>query len=222
VNNVLVVAVHPDDETLGCGGTLLRHAAEGDTINWIIVTEMTANEGYSDEEMLIREEQIKKVAGAYNFTSVVRMGIPSTKVDCVPKSELVNKMSQVISDIRPGILYIPFHADVHSDHRLVFEACCSATKTFRSPYIRQILMMETISETEFAPPLCMNTFMPNYFVDISRFLESKMVIVEMYSEQIAEHPFPRSFESMKARAILRGAQADMQYAEGFMLIKQIV
>ena len=146
-NIVLVIAVHPDDETLGCGGTLLKHKASGDEVHWLICTTIDKTNSYYKT----REDELKRVADAYEFSSVNNLRLKTMQVDEYGMSSLVDKISNVINTIKPNIIYLPFKGDVHSDHRKIFEASYSCTKSFRYPFIKKIYMMEILSETEFAP-----------------------------------------------------------------------
>ncbi len=157
----------------------------------------------------------------YDFDTVSRLNIPAMKADQQPLSALVGKISQVFQEIRPDTIYLPFHSDVHSDHRVLFDAAYSCTKGFRYPFIRQILMMETLSETEFAPATQDRAFSPNLFLDISDYLEKKLEIMRVYKSEVGQHPFPRSEEAIRAKAFLRGAVAGCHYAESFVLLKEI-
>ena len=117
-NKVLIVAVHPDDETLGCGGTLLKHRAIGDQIHWLICTSINKN----DDHYKSREKEIEQVSMLYDFTSVNNLYLKSARVDEYSISDLVKKISKVIKKDKPNIIYLPFKGDVHSDHRKIFEA----------------------------------------------------------------------------------------------------
>lgn len=218
---VIVVALHPDDETLGCGGTILKHKDNGDKVHWLICTEVKESDGFSEQVVENRNLEIDKVAGLYDFNSVVRLGLSTMKVDEYSVSELISLVSKVFSALKPTTLYLPFKGDVHSDHRYMFGALYSCTKVFRYPYIKQIYMMETLSETEFALSTKGDSFIPNVFIDISEYLARKKEIMRIYESEIAKHPFPRSERNIEALAILRGATSGYEYAESFMLLKQI-
>ena len=218
--NVLVVAVHPDDETLGCGGTLLRHKADGDKTFWLVVTSMKKSQGYSNKQIAIRKNQMEKVAQCFGFADIKNLGISAGEVDNVSTAELVQKFSQAIERIQPTIIYLPFINDVHSDHRTSFYAAFSATKWFRHPSIRKIYMMEIQSETDFAVGINSQTFAPNYFVDISEQLKEKIKIAKLYESEFGDHPFPRSTKNIEALASIRGATSGFEYAEAFQLIKE--
>ena len=217
MHKILVLAVHPDDETLGCGGTLLKHKSNGDEIHWLIATETNP----SKEFYLIRNKEIEKVAGLYKFDSVHNLKLKSMRVDEYSVSELVGKISNVINEIKPDIVYLPFKTDAHSDHRYIFEAAYSCTKSFRYPFIKKVYMIETLSETEFAPSTKENSFIPNVFVDITEFYDRKIQIMNVFKSEIADHPFPRSEKNINALATYRGATAGCDYAESFMLLKEI-
>lgn len=217
-NKVLIIAVHPDDETLGCGGTLLKHKASGDEIHWLICTTIDTNHSYYET----REKEIEIVSELYSFDSVHNLRLKTMQVDEYSMSDLVGKISKIINEIKPNIIYLPFKGDVHSDHRKIFEASYSCTKSFRYPFIKKIYMIETLSETEFAPSTKEDSFIPNIFVDISEFFEKKIEIMKVFESEIAPHPFPRSERNLKALATLRGATCGCDYAESFVLLKEIL
>jgi len=217
MSEILVIAVHPDDETLGCGGTLLKHKANGDAIHWLICTETNK----SNEFYKTRTKEIEEVSKRYSFDSVHNLGLKTMQVDEYSMSSLIQKISDVINDVKPEVIYLPFKNDVHSDHRKIFEAAYSCTKSFRYPFIKKILMVETLSETEFAPSTKEDAFIPNVYVDISNYLDEKLNIINIYKSEISEHPFPRSLRNLSALATLRGATAGCEYAESFVLLKEI-
>ena len=221
MNKILVVAVHPDDETLGCGGTLLKHKDEGDEIHWLIATEIKRSDGFDNQEVLKRNGEIDKVEIFYNFDSVNRLNISTTKVDEISTSQLIDQISLVINKVKPNILYLPFKSDVHSDHRHIFNAVYSCTKSFRYFFIKKIYMMETLSETEFALSTKEDSFIPNVFVDISRYINKKIEAMRIYKGEMGIHPFPRSEKNIKALSSFRGATSGCECAESFMLLKEI-
>lgn len=216
-NKVLIVAVHPDDETLGCGGTLLKHKADGDEIYWLICTDIDKTHNYYKT----RQDEIKIVGQLYGFEAIYNLDLKTMRVDEYSISELIHKISSIICDVKPSVIYLPFKNDVHSDHRKIFEAAYSCTKSFRYPFIKKIYMMETLSETEFAPSTKEDGFTPNVFVDISKYFEKKIEIMKKFKSEVAEHPFPRSERNLRSLATLRGATAGCEYAESFVLLKEI-
>jgi len=222
MKSVLVVAVHPDDETLGCGGTLLKHKDNGDEIHWLIATDIKESEGVNRDVVKKREEEINKVKKLFDFSSVNKLGLSTTKVDEYSTSDLISKISSIINEVKPDIIYLPFHGDVHSDHKHIFDATYSCTKSFRYPFIKKIYMMEILSETEFSISTKEDSFVPNVFVDISEYMDRKIEAMKIYESEMGDHPFPRSERNLRALATYRGATSRCNYAESFMLIKEIL
>lgn len=224
---VCVVSVHPDDETLGAGGTLLKHQAMGDEVHCIFCTNVFQSEGFDLQLIQKRQEEIQKVSQAYGFKQTHFLDLKTMQVDTYPRALLVSKISEIFHTIQPNILYLPFAYDAHSDHRVIFQVAFSCTKSFRYPTLEKVLMMETLSETEFAPSFPSQSFIPNVFVDISDFIEKKCEIMAIYASEIAPPPFPRSLENIKALALLRGStmgggemKRSPTYAESFMLLRE--
>ncbi|ECR2944832.1 TPA: PIG-L family deacetylase [Campylobacter jejuni] len=224
-DNILVVSVHPDDETLGAGGTLLKHKYNGDKIFCVFCTDIYEEDGFSKNQVEKRKEEIQQVCKMYNFDDTFHLGLKTTKIDEYPKSLLVNKFSKIFTAVKPNIVYLPFAYDVHSDHRIIFETAYACTKSFRYPSIRKVLMMEVVSETEFAPAFSSLSFIPNVFVDITKFINKKCDIMKIYETELKPSPFPRSIKNLKALALYRGStlggsQDESIYAESFMLVKE--
>lgn len=217
---VLAIAPHPDDETLGCGGTLLRHKAENDILAWLIVTDMHQDVGYSEKQKELREREIDKVAKKYLFKTVYRLGFPTTRLDVIPRGKLIEAIGQTFREFLPEIIYLPYVNDVHTDHKIVFEAVTACTKWFRYPSIKRILTYETLSETDFNLDPESLPFRPNVFVNISKTLEEKIEVMQFYKSELGDFPFPRSEKAIRSLAALRGTFSGFHAAEGFMLLKE--
>lgn len=217
---VLVVSAHPDDETIGCGGTLLKHKKSGDELAWLITTEMGKSH-YSEAIRKNRDAEIIEVAEQFAFSKVYRLGFETMSLDSKSITTMVPKIAAILKEYEPEVIYILNRSDAHSDHRVTFEATFACTKSFRAPYLKKLLMYECISETEFAPALPERAFIPNYFVDISDYMTLKLEILKIYSSELADHPFPRSSSNVKALNHIRGATAGVIYAEAFQILKFI-
>lgn len=211
MSKVAVISVHPDDETLGCGGTLLKHKNRGDSIHCIFVTSGNAQQ----------QKIVSQLSDFYRFDTVVELHLPEIVLADLPLSELILPLKEVINRIEPEILYIPNRSDAHSDHRAVFEALIACTKPFRYPFIKRILMCEIISETDFSPALPERVFIPNVYVDISDFAEQKHEAIKLFASELMPAPYTRSWEAIEALEIYRGSQINVQRAESFMLLKSI-
>ncbi len=219
MKKTLVVAPHPDDETLGCGGTIVKHRAARDAVHWIIVTHVS-DEMFYMKKNCPQQEEIDKVAARYGFGKVHNLKLPISQLDLVPMADLIGSLSDVIREVQPEVLYVPYRGDIHTDHRIVFDAVASCTKWFRNESIRRVLAYETLSETDFGLNPDIKGFRPNVFVDITEYLETKVDILQIYKSEVSDFPFPRSEQAIRALAQLRGAAAGYKAAEAFMLLKE--
>lgn len=217
---VLFVSVHPDDETFGCGGTILKHRHMGDRIFWLNLTARIPGHpgGFSEVTFNKRNDLINTISAQYGFEKSFNIKLQTGLLDTYSMFEIVGKIDGIISEIEPDWIFIPNRTDVHSDHRVAFQAVYSCTKNFRKPYIAKILMYETLSETEFAPPLAENVFSPNYFVDVSAFMNRKIEIMNLYETEVMPDPMPRSIYATKGLASYRGSRIGTEYAEAFVLL----
>lgn len=216
---MLVIAVHPDDETLGCGGTLLKHKHQNDTVNWLLLTGPNDGNAFQqDWKGSSLSNIINKVANAYPFDSVHCLGLPEIILQQIDLSVIISKVAEVISEVRPSVIYMMFAHDVHSDHRVAFDAVYSCTKSFRYPFIERLYMMETLSETDFAPSITSSSFTPNVFVDITDFIDRKLEIMSFYEQELMDEQYPRSLSSIRALARLRGSRSGVMFAEAFQLL----
>lgn len=218
---VLVVAPHADDETIGAGGTLLRHAAAGDEVHWCIATGMDAGApAFAGLTAELREQQITRVASMLGIAGVHRLGFPAAKLCEVSEYTLVSAFSEVVRLVEPEEVYVCHGGDIHGDHRATFQAVVACSKWFRFPSIRRLLAYETLSETDAAAGLTGMPFVPNVFVDITKQLEGKLEAARVYASELGVFPFPRSEAALVAQARLRGCMAGFEAAEAFMLLRE--
>ena len=216
---ILVIAPHPDDELIGCGGTLLRRENEGDILGWVIMTKISDDTGWSKNSVQERENEIELVRKGLGVQPrhLFHLGFPTTKLDTFPMVELIAKVSDVFQTFQPEEVFIPHQGDVHSDHRLTFEVVSACTKWFRYPSVKRVLAYETLSETEFGLDPS-KKFQPNVFVNISTHLEKKLELLRIYASELGEFPFPRSETAIRALAQFRGCSSGFNNAEGFELL----
>lgn len=215
---VLVIAPHPDDETLGAGGLLLRAAAAGRAIHWLIVTTMRPDEGWPAGRIAKRDREIAAVAADYGFAGVHRLGLPTARLDTLPLGDVVAALGQVVAEVQPEVILLPHRGDAHSDHQVVHDAGAACSKWFRYPSVRWTLVYETLSETD-AGLQQAPAFRPDLFVDISGQLERKLAMTRHFDGEFHAFPFPRSETALRAQAQLRGAASGSEAAEAFMILR---
>jgi LmbE family N-acetylglucosaminyl deacetylase len=218
--NILVIATHPDDEVLGCGGTIARHASRGDRVDVLVVTR-GAPDLYSDEQVGRLRKELEAAHAILGVSAVHFLDFPAPRLDLVPAHELADSIGAQLAAIRPATVYIPHRVDLHSDHRCVFGAALVAARPIDSPVVRRLLSYETLSETEWAAPVAEDAFLPSVFIDIGAYLEQKQQALAAYRSQLKEFPHPRSLQAVECLARLRGSTAGVPAAEAFQLIREI-
>lgn len=218
----LVIAPHADDEVLGCAGTLLRRKDEGATVGWVLVSTLTKEGGWSPQRIDKRVVEIENVRKGLGIEKkhFYQLNLPAAQLDLVPMALLVSKISEFYKDFQPEEVLLPHPGDAHGDHHVVFDAASACTKWFRCPSVRRVMIYETLSETDagLAPG---RRFQPTVFVDITHQLQTKIKLIQLYTTEVKEFPFPRSTEAIRALASLRGAASGKIAAEAFELLREI-
>jgi LmbE family N-acetylglucosaminyl deacetylase len=186
-------------------------------VAWVIVTCASTQQGWTSSQINRRADEIRRVANHFKFDSVYELNFPTTLLDQVPVNDLVSAISNTFKDFEPEEVFMPHSSDVHTDHRMVFDAVSSSVKWFRHPTIKRVLAYETLSETEFAFGFN-KVFRPNIYIDIETHLQKKCHAMEIYESELGAFPFPRSHEAICALATLRGATAGFKAAEAFELM----
>jgi LmbE family N-acetylglucosaminyl deacetylase len=215
----IIVAPHADDEVLGVGGTLLRRKFEGAKVAWLLVTSISVESGWDVKQVRRRAKEVTSISSLFGFDSVFKLEFPAAELDQIPVSNMVSAISKVFKEFEPEEVFLPHPSDIHTDHRVVFNAAASCVKWFRHPSIKRVLAYETLSETDFGL-IQSNIFRPNVFIDIEQYLEAKLLAINAYESEFGEHPFPRSPDSIQALATLRGAASGFRAAEAFELLRE--
>ena len=217
---VLVVAPHPDDETLGVGGTIAKYSAQGDEV-FVLMVSGHLPPIYSRKAY---EETVSEAYSAFSVLGVKEsefLEIPATMIGDQPLHEVNARISKVVNDFNPHIVLCPY-PDRHIDHRLVFDSVMVATRPVGvGKDIKIVAAYETLSETHWNAPHIEPNFTPNWVVDISDHISEKINALQCYKSQISEFPGPRSIEAVEALAKFRGTQAGFSFGEGFHIVRMI-
>lgn len=219
---ILVIAPHADDEVLGMGGTIARRAQAGESVVVAILT------GHGEERHPLwpREywERVRNEAhAAAAILGVERIEfreLPAACLDVTPAWQINRVVDELIEQVAPTEIYLPFAFDLHKDHGAIAYAVSVSARAFLKGRqgIRRLLAYETLSETHLAPPYLAPAFQPNLFVDISATLELKLKAMEAYESQLSTDRHPRSIAALRALATLRGVHIGTAAAEGFVLL----
>ena len=218
---VLVVAPHPDDEVLGCGGVIARHAATGDDV-YVVVVSKGAPDVFPAEFV---EQGRQEAAIANQMLGTKRMfflDFPAPRLDVVPTSSLAGALKDIIVQVQPATVYLPHRGDIHGDHKAVYWATLVATRPNGAFFPGRLLCYETSSETEWGAPIPCDVFAPTVFVDVSQYLGVKLEAMKCYASQLAPSPRARSLGAIEALARVRGSAIGVQAAEAFSLIREVL
>jgi LmbE family N-acetylglucosaminyl deacetylase len=217
--NVLVISTHPDDEALGCAGTLLKHRAKGDSVRWCIATAAWTPK-WTAEQITAKSKEIQRAAAHYQVSAPLRAGLQTTRLDALPLADVVDALAPAFAS-PADVVYLTNPHDTHTDHRVVFEACWTLMKPFRtaSRGPKRILVYETLSSTDAAPPLSSRAFQPNVWSDITPWIAQKCEAMAIYASEAQPDPLPRGASAIRALARVRGAQVGVEYAEAFQLLR---
>lgn len=223
---ILVVAAHPDDEILGFGGTVAKHADAGDDVHVVILAEGATSRSPSRDRQR-EDEEIGRLRAASNAAAAVLgtrpplfFDFPDNRMDGVEGLDVTKAVEGVIGDVRPSRVYTHFAGDLNVDHRIVARAVATACRPLPGCEIESVLAGETVSSTEWSMPQD-GVFQPTVYVDVSGQLERKLEALRCYHAEMRPFPHARSIEAVEALARLRGAQAGMAAAEAFSLIRRL-
>lgn len=199
---------------------MAQHADAGDAVHVLVVTRGDLELFPASAVETIRAE-LREAHAILSVTSTEFLDFPAPKLDTVPGFRLASAIGEVITRLRPDVVYVPHRGDVHADHRLVYEATLVACRPINNCSVRRLLSYETLSETEWASPSGEAAFVPTVFVDIGACLPRKLAAMACYRSQLKAAPHSRSLETLSALAVLRGATVSLAAAEAFMLVRQI-
>ena len=219
---ILIIAPHPDDEVLGCGGTIKKYTKKGDVVFLCIATKAYTPD-WTEEFIANRKKEIELSVKTLGINKLFLLDFPTVKLDTISQKEINDSILKVVQEVKPEIVFIPFEGDINKDHKLIFEAALVALRPSFESSVKKIYCYEVLSETEWAKPAqkIENVFIPNYYEDISDYLEDKIKAMECYKTEIKEYPHPRSLEGIKILAQKRGTESGLKLAEAFMLIREI-
>lgn len=217
---ILVIAPHPDDETLGVGGTIAKYSSQGDEV-FVLIVSGHLPPLYSKDDY---DKTVKEANLAFTLLGVTQskfLEIPATMIGDLPLHEFNSMISNIINTFKPNIVFCPY-PDRHLDHKLVFESVMIATRPIgEGKNIDIVATYETLSETHWNAPHIEPNFTPNWVVDISECIDIKLNAMKSYESQVQKFPGSRSLEAIEALAKFRGTQAGFGYGEGFHIVRMV-
>ena len=212
--NILVIAPHNDDEVLGVGGTISKYAEAG---HFVTVCEVTSGAKYQ-----LMQQEAKEAHRILGVKDSIFLNLPVVKLRTMEPAVINAAISEVVNNVKPDIAFIPFIGDMHLDHREVTESALVALRPVNNATIKHIYMYETLSETGWNIPNGERAFIPDTYIDITTTIDKKIEAMSCYKSQIKDYPNPRSIAAIKVLAMYRGSTVCVDYAESFMLVRNII
>ncbi|MEM1689049.1 MAG: PIG-L deacetylase family protein [Candidatus Hadarchaeales archaeon] len=222
-NKILAIVAHPDDEILGCGGTLAKFAKQGWEVYVLSLSRGVTSRYESEEksskkkisELEIQAREANKIIGTKRL---FMLDFPDNMFDTIPLLKIVKSIEKIKNMIRPSFVFTHFREDLNIDHRITYEATITAMRPLPNETVKEILSFEIMSSTEWRYP---TRFSPNVFVDISDTIDLKLHAMEAYKEELRTPPHPRSLETIKFNAAVWGSKVGLKFAEAFELIRKV-
>lgn len=216
MNKILVIAAHPDDELLGCGGTIAKHALNGDEVYTLIVCEGESlrYQGQNIDQSVY----IKKSGDILGVKKNFHLRFPDQRLDTFSLVDIITPIEKIVRELKPNIIYLQYGGDINRDHKIVFEASLVALRPIET-YIEEIYAYYTVGSSDWGYPRLFN---PDTWIDISSTMEVKLNAFAEYISELKEYPHPRSLQSLKNLASTTGNQVFMEYAESFVTIRKVI
>ena len=227
MKTILVIAAHPDDEVLGCGGTIARLTSEGSNVYTLILGEgVTSRDRKRDlakreNEIAELKKQAENANRILGVKKVYTFDFPDNRFDSVPLLDIIKTIEETKDGLKPDIVFTHHIGDLNIDHQITFKAVMTAFRPIKDESVKELYSFEIPSSTEWNAPSSLTHFMPEYFVDISKTIKLKVRAMKEYKCEIREYPHPRSIESIEIKAKQRGIQVGLEAAEAFEVIRLI-
>ena len=224
---VLVVAAHPDDEVLGCGGTIAKHVDNGDQVHVLIMSEGITSRSIKRDRLKDNKEltELAKAANKANsilgVSSLELMDYPDNRMDSIELLDLVKEIEKIIHKLSPTIVYTHYSNDLNIDHQIISKAVVTACRPIPDFSVKNILFFEVPSSTEWQINNYGMLFTPNWYVDLTGCLDIKLKALKAYSSEMRDWPHSRSLKAVEYLAHWRGASVGCDSAEAFMLGRAI-
>ena len=227
MEEILIIAAHPDDEVLGCGASIAKWKAAGNSVNILIMAEgETSRSKFRDSvskktKLLVLNDSAKKAGEILGVSSVKLLDFPDNRMDSLDRLDIIKAIEEEVSRLRPTIVVTHHWGDLNIDHRVTHEAVITACRPQPGNTVKQILAFEIPSSTEWQINYSGNTFNPNWFEDVTENFDIKLEALKCYQSEMREWPHPRSNENVRNLAKYRGSSVGYRFAEAFILLRKV-
>ena len=218
-NKVLIIAAHPDDEILGCGGTILRHTESKDDVQIVFVSDGEISRDDSNHKKIKRYEAAKTVSKELGCKEPIFLDFPDNQLDTKPLLKIIKLIENILDTFKPNIVYTHYYNDLNVDHQITSKAVLTACRPIGENVVRQILLFEIPSSTEWS--ISNSHFRPNKYISIANFSDKKKKLLKIYGDEIRDFPHPRSLKYISSIESIRGSEAGLDEAEAFLIFREV-
>jgi len=218
-NKILIVAAHPDDEILGCGGTIIK-LKETHKIQIVFLTNGVSSRGKSTNDIIIRKKEALRLFNNLKINKPIFLNLPDNQLDKVPLLKIVRKIELVLKKFKPITVFTHFENCLNIDHQIAYKATLTACRPLKNISVKKILSFEILSSTDWAI-FQKKQFQPNYFIDISNEIKKKISSLKFYKSELRKYPHSRSLKAVESLARVRGVSSGCKFAEAFVLVRSI-
>lgn len=220
MKKIAIIAAHPDDEAIGCGATIIKAKEQGHEIHLLYMTDgISSRNNLSEEEHYTRKLQSNLVNELIHPKTFLNLDFPDNQMDKVSLLEIIKKIEDFLLEVKADIVITHTNSELNIDHQLTHRAVMTATRPGSLTFVKKVLGFEVASSTEWS--LLNNYFQPTYFIDVTDFIEKKVNFLKCYNAELRKFPHPRSIENIKCLAQLRGASICVNYAEAFVVLREL-
>ena len=220
--SILVIAAHPDDETIGCGGAIIKHKCDGDEVNILTLTDGVGSRlGTDDNDLKVRNDAAKSAIDVLGANWIGAGNFSDNNMDSVPILEIIKFIESFKKNFYPDIIYTHSPSDLNIDHTITAKATLTAFRPEPQEKYSEIRFFEIASSTDFTLKQLNDRFEPNLFINIKDFIDKKIEALKCYEIEMRDYPHSRSYEKIKSLAEYRGAQSGLEYAEAFEIVRKI-
>jgi LmbE family N-acetylglucosaminyl deacetylase len=222
---VLVIAAHPDDEALGCGGTIANHVNRGDIVQVLFLADgETSRTGAARSKTHIVSRTLSATRASEDLGAKrpIFLGLPDNQLDSISLLRITRKIEAVALKFSPTIVYTHHGGDLNIDHQISHRAAITAFRPIPGQSVKAIYCFEVLSSTAWCSTTSGSPFVPNRFCDISDTFDLKISALQHYKSELRPYPHARSVDSVRALASYRGAAVGVAMAEAFMVERQLV
>ncbi len=222
-NKILIIAAHPDDEVLGCGGLISKYK-DTNEINIIFVSDgessRKSNKKLIQKKISMRKKSSLNLCKKFNLNKPIFLNFPDNQIDSVPLLKIVQKLEKYLRIFKPNMVFTHYENCLNIDHRITFNAVVTACRPIKNSFVKKIVSFEIPSSTDWNLGKG-RAFQPNYFIDISSHINEKIKMIKFYKSELKKYPHSRSIKSITSLASFRGVSCGTRYAEGFYLHRYV-